>query len=246
MDGANLPTASRCVIFGTPSYSRTVSMGFWASSLQTKDMLCTRGIAHGYIPIGGDPYLSKVRNHIASIFLDDYTVATDLFFIDDDVSWEPEAVLRLLDHPADIVAGMYPHKRDDLSFPVEMASSLETGDLIERDGAFQAISVPTGFLRIKRRVLESMAATASRYDEPDYNGKRRKMYNIFEMGVAHDTGEWWGEDFAFCMKAKQHGFDCWVIPDLVFGHQGMKTWSASFAPSLAAWRDAHRVKEAAE
>lgn len=256
MDGLPFPAEpvaeTRLVMFGLPCYSRYTAIGFTLSLVQTENLLNTCGIHHGYIPCIGDPYLSKARNHIATLFLEEYPDATDLFFIDDDVSWPAEAILRVLAHPADIVAGVYPKKKDTMDFPVEMAGDSDTGDLIEWGGALQARWAATGFLRIKRCVLETLAQNASRYDEPDIAGVVRSMYYLFEMGLASPSGpegkkEWWGEDVAFGFKANAAGFSTYVIPDIEFGHQGAKVWTGNFAKSVAAWRSAREtVKEAAE
>ena len=235
------PVATQCVIFGVPCYSHTVSLGFWLSTLQLEGLLCQHGIAHGLIPLKGDPYLAKARNHIVTLFLDDFTPGTDLFFLDDDVSFPAEAVLRLLNHPADIVAGVYPHKNEIGTWPAEIAS--RDGRLIQKDGAYLANLAPTGFMRIKRHVLERMAKDADTYPDRDATGRERRFYNIFECGYARGPGEWWGEDFAFIAKARGLGFDPYIVADIDFGHQGMREWTGNYGHAIAAWLE--KQKEAA-
>ena len=100
--------------------------------------------------------------------------------------------------------------------------------------------MPTGFLRIKRHVLDRMAAVAGRYI--DGTGHGVKAHNIFEMGYCPDNeketglGEWWGEDFAWCRRWHNMGGEIWVYPDINFGHRGGKTWRANFNDSVQAFK----------
>lgn len=251
-----VPGATQFVLFATPSLDHKVTLDYFRSAMETSWLLREAGIAHGYTSIGGDPYLSKVRNNLASGALQDYPQMTDFFFLDDDISWPPEAALRLIQHPAEIVAGIYPKKNDLQEYPCELV--LKDGKLVEKDGLFQAIAVPTGFLRIKRSALEKVAAVSGWYTDSKGRGASRHIYNIFEMGYSESEHLFWGEDFAFCRKwcqlpatslamaeqAKAEGNtelearlrkisadsngELWVDPNIPFTHRGSKRWDGTF------------------
>ena len=63
-----------------------------------------------------DALITRARANLVSAFLDD-PAATHLLFIDADIGFEPEQVLRLLACGADVCAGVYPIKRIDWETP---------------------------------------------------------------------------------------------------------------------------------
>lgn len=226
--------SDQLVVIATPAFDHNVTVQYAESVLKTDWALAKAGINRAYLFVGGDPYLSKVRNLCVSRALDRYPNLTDLFFIDADVTWPDDAVVRLLQSPVDVVAGVYPKKNDSLEFPVFLRLKDEkTPKYIIKDGLYSANAVPTGFLRIKRRVLDKMNATVGWYT--DATGGGEKVRNVFEMGWWPDDpkdltgkGEWWGEDFAWSRRWLEMGGELWVDPDIDFGHRGSKAWTANF------------------
>lgn len=229
-------TASKTVVlFATPSYDHRVSYEFFKSSIETEWALTAAGIAHGYIGRGGDQFIAKVRNKLTTEFLVQYPMGTDLFFIDDDVGWPAAKVIEFLNRPEDIVAGIYPKKQETLDFPVELEADKATGKLIERNGLIRATGVPTGFMRIKRHVLEELVKHCGQFHELDADGTKRYHYALFRTGISED-GEFNGEDWTFCQNARAAGFEIWVDPNIPFTHRGNKLWSANLADHLDVFR----------
>lgn len=103
-----------------------------------------------------------------------HTEHTHLFWIDADIGFTPEQALRLLLAGRDVVAGVYPLERIDwtgeipagltqaqfleraLRYPVNLhdGARLEVDD----DGFMKVDEAPTGFMCIRRAVLETMIA----------------------------------------------------------------------------------------
>lgn len=231
-----MAATSTCVIFGTPSYSHSVSTEFFKSSIETEWLITAKGLARGYITHPGDQFIAKVRNKIVTEFLVNYPMATDLFFLDDDLGWPAQKVIDFLERPEDIVAGIYPKKQDSRDFPVELQADLKTGALIERDGLIRANGVPTGFMRIKRRVLESMSKQSGTFRDQSADGTWHEHFNIFRCGVVNE--EFCGEDYLFCQSAIGLGFEIWVDPNITFTHRGNKKWTDRLSDHL----DTFRVK----
>lgn len=232
--------APACVIFGTPSYSHSVSTEFFKSSIETEWLITAKGLARGYITHPGDQFIAKVRNKIVTEFLVNYPMATDLFFLDDDLGWPAQKVIDFLGRPEDIVAGIYPKKQDSRDFPVELQADLETGALIERDGLIRANGVPTGFMRIKRHVLETLAKHAGKFRDIAADGTEPEYYEIFRAGVGPD-GRFWGEDWTFCQNAMAAGFEIWVDPNITFTHRGAKKWTDRLSDHLDTFRAKGKV-----
>lgn len=234
-----LPTTTVCVIFGTPCYDHRVCYEFLRSSLETEWALNARGWARGYIGRGGDQFIAKARNKIVSEFLQNYPMATHLFFLDDDISWPAKKAIEFLERDLDIIAGVYPKKQEQRDFPVELEADKTTGALVEVNGLVKARAVPTGFMCIKRRVLEALAEQSGIFRETEADGIQKEFYNIFRTGVMNE--EFNGEDYLFCMNAQALGFDIWVDPDIEFTHRGNKKWSDTLALHLDVFREKGKV-----
>src|ERR1700739_2749309 len=57
----------------------------------------------------GDALITRARADLVALFLDD-AAATHLLFVDADIGFEPDQVMRLIACGADMVAGAYPIK----------------------------------------------------------------------------------------------------------------------------------------
>lgn len=232
-------------LFATPCLSHQVHLDHFASFVGTHDLLVEKGIPHQATHIGGMAFIDHARNILCHRFLHEFPHATDLFFLDDDIGWPPEAVLRLLEHDVDIVAGAYPWKQDELGFPVSMIADKETGRLIERNGLIKASHVPAGFLRMRRSVVERMAEGQPKYPWRDLNGHTEFIANIFRTGYHEATGERAGEDVDFCWRWADMGGEMWIDPDINFSHNGRKRYVGNLSQSIAHLRGGD-VREAAE
>lgn len=238
------------VFFACPSYTKHPCYEFSRSSRATQRMLDLYQIPSVWCELGGDPYIHKVRNRFASRFVDDFKDCTHFMFLDDDLGWEPpESVIRFLQYPFDVVAGIYPKKEDELNFPVELTfEKADDGRIlpIEEHGCYLANLAPTGFMCIQRKVLEAAAADSLEYEEPDRDSPTGSIrcYDIFRTGTVpfyegSKKGRWWGEDYFFCAICKSLGFSVWVDPNIEFVHRGSKPWKATFNDTLQAKIEEH-------
>jgi hypothetical protein len=236
-------------VFATPSLSHTVSLDYLMSWTNTVWLLKEAGMAHGRIDRGGDCFVAKVRNKFVQDFLDG--PGTDLFFLDDDIGWPAPKAVEFLSRGEPIIAGIYPKRTDETDWGVGLLANAETGDLIMDQGLVAASFAATGFMRIKREVLETLAKDAKRFMDIEVGGKVSDYPLIFESGLDAD-GWWCGEDVSFCRKARAAGYDIWVDPDIPFRHRGGKTWKGTLADHLDTFRKrgklamAEKHKEAAE
>lgn len=230
------------VVFATPTLSHGLSAEYVTSMAQTGEFLRRAGIPYVTHFVGGDPYLPKVRNQLATQFLRDHLEATDLFWIDDDVGWQPEAVQRMLEADADVIAGVYPKKQETVAFPCEL--DIENGGLVWQGPLLRAKMVPTGFLRIRRHVMEKLAAVSPRYRGQMPTGEQEHI-EFFTTGIDPDDGEWCGEDVAFCRRWRKMGGEVWIDPDITFSHVGRYRWVNNIGQAVKAELD-HLAKLQAE
>lgn len=205
------------VLFGTPTYDKTVSVDYHRSMVATSIDLTRRGIElHSHI-IAGNCFIDRARNEIVHYFLHE-TQATDLFFIDADIGWDHALVPRFLSYEADIVAGLVP-KRDSGNESCYHQNAL-TGEI--KDGLFRTLEAPTAFMRIKRGVFAQLDDRFPGLKERD-NVSTHIPY--FETGIHH--GGFQGEDINFCRKWCSIG-SLWIDSDAQFSHRGSKVWKGNF------------------
>ncbi len=192
--------------------------------------------------IHGNCYVALCRNLLAYDFMK--TDCSHLFFWDDDVAAPPGALRRLLAYDRDIMVAPYPKKVSPglpptKTWPYSLADGVPDGlGLLECD------MVATGFLLIKRQVIEALYAEhAARvfYHEP----YQSEVIDLFPTGLidgfpknANGKPMWWGEDYAFSVFATRAGFKIWLDPAIRLLHAGRNVWTGDFAKSAADPRDA--------
>ena len=196
------------------------------------------GIETDLLILANCPVLPVARNTLVAMFMADPD-ATDLFFLDYDVGFDPLAVVKLLQRPEEIIAGAYRVKVDDRTdfSVVPMSSEGQfVGKVLSSDpplAILKAEFLATGFMRIKRTVFEQMA---EKYPELKYqesvvktlNRKIEEAYDFFGMGIDHTRGRYTTEDYMFCKRWRDIGGELWIYPDIHFDHIGRKAYSGNF------------------
>lgn len=159
----------------------------------------------------GCPYISAARSTMLRKALD--AKADIVVFIDHDLSWRPEDLLKLIETEGDVVAGTYRFKRD----PEEYMGQLLAGDdgtpIVRADGCLEAFCIPAGFLKITK---EGVGDFMRGYPGLVYGPAYSPSVDLFNHG-AHN-GTWYGEDYAFSRNWRALGKKIWVIPDLQLDH----------------------------
>ena len=176
---------------------------------KTREALHKAGINTAYYLLAGNCHVDDARNSIVQEFLE--SDCTDLVFLDADVVWDPSQLIKLCGYDADIVGGIYPYRRDDKtkeSMPVLMYPGKSEPN---SQGLIEVAGLPTGFMRISRHVLESLAKKANSITKG-----RSKMPIIFERTFFEGTRL--GGDLSFCKKWIMEGGSVYAAPDLYLGH----------------------------
>jgi hypothetical protein len=212
------------VYIATPAMSGEVWVGYLKSALHTFILLTNNGYQVNHDVMSGCSNICVARNVMLADFMD--SNAKCILFIDSDLCWEPEAALRLVQSPHDVIGGVYPAKQDD---PLFLAKFKEGNTrLLEADG------MPGGFLKITRKAVEKMMkeypAMKCKYKND------RTIYSFFDNGIV--DGVYVGEDYAFCHRWTSIGEKAFIDPDITFEHYGRKYWTGNLAESLGLARAA--------
>lgn len=197
------------------------------------------GIAVDLCHIAEHCHVDDARNAMVREFL--MSKASHLIFIDNDVGFSPDSLIRLIQHdPAvDMVAGVYPLKEDEEGYPVRVKDGAELW--ADVNGLVEVEGLPTGFLRISRTCLERMV---EQFGDRKFYGRgqsREDMphYILFERTYESETR--YSGDYAFCEKWKSIGGKMYVDPEMHFSHSGTHEWTGTLGDY---WRKVYGVNEA--
>lgn len=215
----------------TPCFGCQMSVTFLASVLGLQAACAARGYECMVDFIGNESLVERARNILAARFL--ASDATHLLFIDADIGFRPECVFRLLESGKDVVTAVYPKKAQDwalvkqklaagveepvhqmgLDFNINIASDKEP---VDANGFVRVLDSATGFMLIKREVLERMNEHFRRelHCVNDIMGQTIKEYvALFACLIDEKTRRFLSEDYSFCRRYQQLGGEIWA--DLV-------------------------------
>ncbi len=210
------------VMVGVPSYDKTIFVPCVQGLMNAMKVFLEEGIPSDVEFEVGMPYVSVARNTLVRKFME--SDATDLVFIDADVGFPPNAFRELIHSPENIVAGIYPKKQADEFYPVQLKTD-DQANVINENGLLLATGLPTGFMKIKRTVIEQLSKAYPHLAYTDaLSGKT--SYNLF--GTFVKDGRFYGDDYGFCKLWEDIGGKCHAIPDITFIHCGQRNFEGNF------------------
>lgn len=169
------------------------------------------GWSHGLVQTLNNPYISAARASMLRAALD---VRPDaVVFIDYDMSWKPDDMLKLLEAEGDVVAGTYRMKIDDEQYMGSLETNGDHTPKVRADGALSAKTIPAGFLKITPNAVDLFMVE---YPELCYGPMHHQAVDLFNHGVFDRV--WWGEDYAFARRWKEKCGEIWIVPDIDLDH----------------------------
>lgn len=212
------------VFIATPVNEPHLPIGYVESLLASQNAFRHKGIR---FEITFETQCSLVmagRNSLIADFLE--SDATDMVFIDSDIGWKAEDLLKLVSHPVPCVAAVYRKKAPHVVFTLD----LENATSITMDPTTKLLNVRgvgAGFLRLRRDCVETMIAT---YPELKITEKGRTEYALFDTELV--DGRMVGEDYTFCRRWRAAGGTVWVDPTISLSHYGMTGFTGSLQEAL--------------
>jgi len=244
MSGADEQTArlerarSRAVYIATPVARHPVSQ-YAIAMARTLVRMTELGIRAYVQQVRGNSNLPRARNELVAGFLaSDFD---DLLFVDDDMGWHSNDVLRLLASTQDVIAGVGCKKvmRPDDDRHKWCFRPLEGPLRQDEMGAIEVAGVGTGFVKISRAVFMRFIA-----EHPDWRrlapdkmpaAARAWYYQIFRFST--DRYDEAGEDLGFCEEWRRMGGSIWIDPTIKLVHVGDHEFTGDFAAMLQAEED---------
>ncbi len=218
------------LLVATPCFGGLVHHGYMLSVCALMDRAAGEGFTVDLALMAGDALITRSRSVLVARFLD-HPLATHLLFVDADIAFEPDQVIRMLRFDRDVVAGLYPIKSVDWAAVPRrvvggetlrsagltyVGTPLEGADARVVDGFATARYAGTGLQLLKRSVLERMVAAhpelrfRSLHTLPDAQPGSANLCALFDPEIDRDTGAYLSEDYAFCRRWRALGGDIWL------------------------------------
>lgn len=244
-------------MIGTPAYGGQVAVAYMRSVMALTEALAARGIGWTLKTLDQESLITRARNVVVAEFLG-RTDCTHLLFVDADIGFPAEAIVRMLDYDQPVVGcavpmkgidwqrvqsaaatGADPHdlRRRSLRFALNLGDG--RGPARQRrtvDRGFVEVStVGTGIMLIRRdvfdRLREARPDLAYRNDIAGYDNawSRGNFWLFFDTGKDEATGRYLSEDFQFCrMWREACGGRIHCLIDAEITHYGQIAYRGSF------------------
>lgn len=205
-------------MIATPAYDGKVNIPYSLSYANTLVLLTSKGIKVTPLIVSSGSLLVAERNKILESFWE--SDCTHLLCIDSDLGWPAEAVLAMLKADKEFIAGVYPARCDSNLFLFRPVLN-KNGTIVTENHLLKMEYIPSGFMLLKRSLIKKMR---DKFPKLKFEPKNKEAVNANAGYCLFDTevwrGEFWGEDFVFCRRARQAGAEIWVDPLIEFDHDG--------------------------
>lgn len=203
---------------GLPCYGGQISEATFSSIMRFTIRCMKLGMSIAIDTLPNESLITRARNNLVARMMAD-PKATHIMFIDADIGFPEDALFKLIAHDVDVVAGLYPKKALPISYVV---NALKDGE--ERDGLVEVRHAGTGFLLIKRQVIERLIEKMPEKKFRDNIGFGKAfepfMYGFFETYI-DAQGYYQSEDYYFCdLVRRELGVKVWVDPSIKLAHTG--------------------------
>jgi hypothetical protein len=242
------------IFFATPCYGGLVTDQYFLSIFKLTQVLIQYKIPFRITTLRNESLISRARNILTAMFLED-TSATHLMFIDADIEFEPDSVIRMLALDKDIIAGAYPKKTINWSqvesavkadkpnistYGAEYAINLkidpETKKVRTTMGALEVLDASTGFMIVKRKVFEQLIDKHPELfykNDSSIDAKYNKYcYALWDTSIDPTDRRYLSEDYTFCRRWQNIGGEIWVDPNTKLNHVGSYTYEGDLSNIL--------------
>lgn len=249
----------------TPAYDGRVHDDHARSIDAGRHALTKAGVKSIRLCINGDAVLPRVRNQCIAEAL--ARGADQIVMVDSDIGFDASMLVRIVAHERDIV-GAAPQAQlkywRNAGDPRCVWRPFPGESRTDAQGLVKAQGLATGFLKVRAHVFLALVeqGRARRYIYPgtkpdawphlatyfDYELVSADLANdpalakqCDALGIpAEDRVMWEGEDYYFCNRAREIGFDCWMDTGLQVRH-----WEGRCKHDFSV-AEAYSMREAAE
>lgn len=238
------------LFLATPMYGGLCTGGYTAGLINTVGTFSQNRIQMYYAYMMNESLITRARNSLAYDFLQ--SDATHLMFIDADITFNPEDIVRMVQADKDIICGLYPKKEINWRTVSEaVKAGVDYKDLHDYTGSFVVNLVGgateqqgnlydpmlienggTGFMLIKREVFETLKPVVPKYTNDmiqviDKNPQKKIIDEFFATSIDEETNRLLSEDYHFCKIARKIGYEVYAAPWAQLTHSGTYNFSGT-------------------
>lgn len=232
----------------TPCYGGALTEPYFRSVIKLMTFFNSHRVPLAFGTIANESLVTRARNVLLAYFLaSDYT---HLMFIDADIEFQVDDIMKLYAHDRDVCVGAYPKKgvnwqrikesvssepekyKDDPNIGALGADYAVNFKFINKEarsiavdrGVVKLHDAGTGFMMIKR---EAILKLIKAYPEIKYNNDVQlstdlsdHFYALFDTMIDPVDRRYLSEDYTFCRRWQDIGGDIWLDPSISLNHYG--------------------------
>tara|TARA_R110002073_G_scaffold286126_2_gene450656 strand:+ start:445 stop:1182 length:738 start_codon:yes stop_codon:yes gene_type:complete len=225
------------LFLSTPCYGGICLEKYATSIVRLQLLMMKEGIQMQLDTTENESLVHRARNVSVGRFMQK-SDADYFMFVDADIHFEPEAVVRLIKSGHDLSVACYPKKcvmweqaanamkNNDERNPILLSSSLVVNfgakQISIKEGFIPILDGPTGFMLIKRNVFEQMHEKfTDLWCKNDHMNRDFDDYcAVFDCMIDPDSKRYLSEDYAFCRRWQQIGGKIYADVQTTLGHVG--------------------------
>ena len=222
----------------TPCYGGVCLQAYAESMMRLQRTCAANNIQMMLDTTENESLVHRARNLAVARFYQK-TQATHFLFIDADIHFDPESVIRLIKSGHEVAVACYPKKcvmwdsvdehlknggaGNDLSrVAASLVMNFKSQNTQIVNGFAEVLDGPTGFMLIKRDVFTKMH---EKYPElecvNDHQNRDLERYvAVYDCMIDPESRRYLSEDYAFCRRWQQMGGKIYADVMTVLGHVG--------------------------
>jgi hypothetical protein len=209
------------ILIGLPCYGGVVSDKTTNALFKLGKQFVRNNIDHGILTLANESLISRGRSRIANFFINN-TQFEYLFFLDSDVGFEADDVLKLLNYNKEMVCGAYPMKTVPLKWNFTLTQPQQReGDLVAIDkiGIGFSLIHRNVFIRIAKQYPElkyipTNESTTHNPTEAEYDNSYHYFHEMRQGDI------YLPEDLSFFTRARTVGMQAWMDTSINLCHVG--------------------------
>ena len=242
------------IFVATPMYGGQCTGYYTQSMLTLGPVLNQNGYDMAYSAMFNESLIQRGRNALAHGFMQ-RPECTHLMFIDADIKFNPQDIIKMIEADKDIICGIYPKKEINWvevekavkeGVPTDRLKTRTASVVVNLKDYAGSVTVPvsepveifnggTGFMLIKRSTFETMKSVVNSYNNDvlflDGAISNDRITEYFACAIEPGTERLLSEDYFFCWKAREAGLKVWAAPWAQLGHFGSYLFEGGLTPA---------------
>lgn len=243
------------LLIAIPVYGGICYADFMMSVFNLTKALDNNKIRYELKLIQNESLITRARNGFVAMFMDNFNYS-HLLFLDSDLIFSAETILKMLKEKKGIIGAIYPKKainwRKVKHFANKDINELEAratdmnynfkyynkNQVKIENGYAEVNDLATGCMLIDKRAL-SIIINKNRhlnyYNNCGGYGESNCFYDIFQTGIVEQDGKkiYLSEDYYFCHLARQCGISIWADVSATLIHIGRMNYMGNLGLLLA-------------